>query len=196
MAERDQEDGILVARAQRGDHAAFNVLVRKYEARAFQYAFRLTRNNDEAADVVSDAFVRIYNALGNFKSQSAFSTWIYRIVTNCYLDAKRKDKGRTTSLDATVHTEEGEVERQIEDPGPTPQQALEGHERAEMVQEAIGLLSDYQRAMIVMYHAEGMSYEEIAEALDLPLGTVKSRLNRARVLLRDILVKHEELFRG
>lgn len=187
---------MLVARAQRGDHAAFNVLVRKHEVKAFQYAFRLTRNADEAADVVADAFVRIYNALSNFKGQSAFSTWIYRIVTNCYLDSKRKEKGRTTSLDLVLHTEDGDVERQIEDPGPTPQDAIEGSERAEMVQDAIGMLSDYQRAMIVMYHAEGMSYEDIAEALDLPLGTVKSRLNRARMTLRDLLVKHEELFRG
>jgi RNA polymerase sigma-70 factor (ECF subfamily) len=195
MAERDQEDQRLVVRAQQGDQAAFNVLVRKHEARAYQYAFRLTRNTDEAADVVAEAFVRIYNALGNFKGQSAFSTWIYRIVTNCYLDTKKKDKGRTTSLDSTFHTEEGEIERQFEDPGPTPQQEMELTERDERVQEAIGLLADYQRAMIVMYHAEGMSYEEIAAALDLPIGTVKSRLNRARMTLRDILVRHEELFR-
>lgn len=196
MAERDQEDGILVARAQRGDQAAFNVLVRKHEARAYQYAFRLTRNPDEAADVVSEAFVRIYNALSNFKGQSAFSTWLYRIVTNCYLDTRKKEKGRTTSLDAAVYTDEGEVERQIEDPKANPQQQIEHHERGERVQDAISVLPDYQRAMIVMYHAEGMSYEDIAEALDLPIGTVKSRLNRARMTLRDLLVHHEELFRG
>ncbi|AIE86205.1 sigma-70 family RNA polymerase sigma factor [Fimbriimonas ginsengisoli] len=195
MAERDQEDQILVNRAQQGDRAAFNVLVRKHEAKAYQYAFRLTRSADEAADVVADAFVRVYNAIGNFKGQSAFSTWIYRIVTNCYLDARKKDKGRTTSLESTIITEDGEIERQIEDPSPNPHQEMELSERDERVQEAISMLPDYQRAMIVMYHSEEMSYEDISAALDLPIGTVKSRLNRARISLRDILVRHEELFR-
>lgn len=196
MTERDVEDNMLIARAQSGDQSSFNALIRKHEARAYQYAFRLTRSPEVAADVVAEAFVRVYNALPNFKSQSSFSTWIYRILTNCFLDMKKKDKGRTVSLEATIMTNEGEVERQIEDPAPGPQAEMERHDRDRRVERAIRHLPDYQRAMIVMYHGESMSYDEMAAALDLPVGTVKSRLNRARMTLRELLARDEELFRG
>lgn len=196
MSERNLEDEVLISRAQQGDRSAFNTLIRKHEARAYQYAYRLSRNQEEAADIVAEAFVRVFNALPNFKGQSAFSTWLYRILTNCYLDTRKKGKNRTiVSLEAVLHTSEGDMERQIEDPSLTPQQEAEKGERETRVEDAVGLLPEYQRAMIVMYHAEMMSYEEIAAALDLPLGTVKSRLNRARLSLRELLVRDEELFR-
>jgi len=195
MSERQQEDQILITRAQGGDRAAFNALIRKYETRAYQYAYRLTRNPEEASDVVSEAFVRVFNALHNFKGQSAFTTWMYRILTNCYLDHRKKDKGRTVSLEATFQTSDGDIERQVEDPGKTPSQQFEKTQREQTLENAVNQLPDYQRAMIVMYHAEMMSYEDIAAALDLPIGTVKSRLNRARLSLRELLVQDEELFR-
>lgn len=196
MSEPRLDDPSLIARAMAGDDYAFDLLIRRHEARAYQYAFRLTRNPETAADVVAETFVRVHHALPNFKGQSAFTTWLYRILTNCFLDMKKKDKGKlTTSLDATLTTDEGEVGRQFEDPSGTPQDEMERTERSERVEEAIDQLPPYQRAMIVMYHAEMMSYEEIAAALDLPIGTVKSRLNRARLSLREILMRHEELFR-
>lgn len=189
------EDQVLIERAQKGDRGALDSLIRKHERRAYQYAFRLTSNAEEAGDVVADAFVRVYSALQNFKGQSAFTTWLYRILTNCYLDLRKKEKSRqTASLDTTLVTAEGEVERQIEDDGLTPHELFERGERERAVQDAVAELPEYQRAMIVMYHAESMSYEEIAEALDLPIGTVKSRLNRARLSLRQLLVPDEELF--
>jgi RNA polymerase sigma-70 factor (ECF subfamily) len=190
------EDLMLIERAQHGDRASLNELIRKYETRAYQYAFRLTRNPEEAADVVADAFVRVYNALPNFKGNAQFTTWLYRILTNCYLDHRRKEsKRQTTSLDASVETNEGEMERQVEDPHGTPEDDLLRSERGRHVETALRTLPDYQRSMILMFHAEQMSYEEIAESLDLPIGTVKSRLNRARLSLRDILSKDEELFK-
>jgi RNA polymerase sigma-70 factor (ECF subfamily) len=196
MSERLLDDQLNISRAQSGDSTAFNALIRKYEIRAYQYAFRLTRNPEEASDIVAEAFVRIYNALHNFKGQSAFSTWMYRILTNCFLDIRKRERVRpTTSLEATLQTDEGEMERQIEDPGRTPHQELERNERETRVERAVSELPEYQRAMIVMYHAEMMSYEDIAAALDLPIGTVKSRLNRARLSLREILIKDEELFK-
>lgn len=196
MSERLLDDQLNISRAQSGDSAAFNALIRKYEVRAYQYAYRLTRNSEEASDIVAEAFVRIYNALHNFKGQSAFSTWMYRILTNCFLDIRKRERVRpATSLEATLQTDDGEMERQIEDPGRTPHQELERNERETRVESAVSELPEYQRAMIVMYHAEMMSYEDIAAALDLPIGTVKSRLNRARLSLREILVKDEELFK-
>jgi RNA polymerase sigma-70 factor (ECF subfamily) len=189
------DDLVLIERAQKGDRAAFDDLVRKHEARAYQYAFRLTPNAEEACDVVADAFIRVYGALHNFKGNSAFTTWLYRIVTNCYLDLRKRDKSKfNVSLDQTLPGQEQEMERQIEDDRPGPDGEAERNERERRMEDAVSQLPEYQRAMIVMYHAEGLAYEEIAEALDLPIGTVKSRLNRARLQLREHLVRDSELF--
>lgn len=186
---------MLIARVQQGDRGALNQLVRKHEARAYQYAFRLTRNTDDAADIVAEAFVRVYNALPNFKGTSAFSTWLYRIITNCFLDHRKRDRNKTmVPLDIPGSSGEADIERQIEDPGRSPHEEAIRSEREEAFESAVDQLSDYQRAMVVMFHAEMMSYEEIAAALDLPIGTVKSRLNRARLNLRDLLTKQRELF--
>jgi RNA polymerase sigma-70 factor (ECF subfamily) len=194
MSERTFDDEMLIRRAQGGDRSAFDALVGRHEVKAYQYAFRLTRNSEEASDVVADAFIRVYNAIGNFKGQSSFSTWMYRILTNCFLDLRKKVKP-TSSLDVATQTGDGELQRQIEDPGPTPHDQSERMEREERVERAVNKLPEYQRAMIVMYHVDMLTYEEIAEALDLPIGTVKSRLNRARLSLRDSLVKDQELFK-
>jgi RNA polymerase sigma-70 factor, ECF subfamily len=189
------DDLVLIDRAKRGDRSALNDLIYRYEKRAYQYAFRLTHNQDEACDIVADAFVRINNALPNFKGQSAFTTWLYRIITNCYLDARKRDKSKyNVSIDAGVQTNEGEVERQFEDPNADTVEDVERDERERLVQNALKKMPEYQRSMLVMYHVESLSYEEIAEALDLPIGTVKSRLNRARLSLRELLQRDRELF--
>lgn len=192
---QQSDDLVLIGRAQKGDRTAFDDLVRKHERRAYQYAFRLTSNPEEAADVVADAFIRVFSAIGNFKGNSAFTTWLYRIITNCFLDLRKKDKGRyNVSLDQGVTVNDQEIERQIEDEGPGPDDLAERNERERRVEDAVAELPEYQRAMIVMYHGEGLAYEEIAEALDLPIGTVKSRLNRARLQLREVLSPNQELF--
>lgn len=196
MSDRATDDNVLIERAQKGDRSAFDQLIARYEARAYQYAYRLTRNPEEAADTVSDAFVRVYNALPNFKFQSAFTTWLYRILTNCFLDMKKKEKNKVmVSLDVQSHTGNQEVGKEIETPGRNPSEESERSARIRVLEGAISQLPEYQRSMIVMYHADQLSYEEIAEVLDLPIGTVKSRLNRARISLREILQKDEELFR-
>jgi RNA polymerase sigma-70 factor, ECF subfamily len=196
MTDTYPDDAILISRCQRGDRDAYDTLIRKHERRAYQYAYRLTTNPEEASDVVAEAFVRVYSALHNFKGQSAFSTWLYRILTNCFLDIRKREKSRpATSLEAALQTPDGDLERQIEDPGRSPYDEAERSERERAVETAVDQLAEYQKAMIVMYHAERLSYEEIADALDLPIGTVKSRLNRARLSLREILSKDEELFK-
>jgi RNA polymerase sigma-70 factor, ECF subfamily len=196
MSDDANDDELLIARAQRGERPAFDALVRRHQERAYVYAFRLTRNADAAADVVAEAFLRIHNALPNFKGQSSFKTWLYRILTNCYLDLRKRERARPHgSLDTLLDAGEGEKGAQIADEGPTPEEEAHRRARNDAMQFALGSMPEYQRAMIVMYHAEDMSYEEMAAALDLPVGTVKSRLNRARLNLRDLLLKHEELFR-
>lgn len=189
------DDGLLIELSQAGDKSAFDALIRKYEQRAYQYAYRLTSNKDEASDIVADAFVRVYSALKNFRGQSSFGTWLYRILTNCYLDMRKRERNRRhESIEATLQIDGGEVQRQFEDESDGPSEILERSARETAVQSALTNMPEYQQAMLVMYHVEMLTYEEISEALDLPIGTVKSRLNRARLSLRDHLSNDMELF--
>lgn len=195
MSDSTSDDLVLIERSRAGDRTAFDDLVTKYEKRAYQFAFRLTQSHDQASDIVADAFVRVYNALGNFKAQAAFTTWLYRIITNCYLDSKKRDKSKFhVSIDQTVSADGGgEFERQYAS-DQAPDQDFERAERERLIQSALTKLPDYQKAMLIMYHVDSLSYEDIAETLDLPIGTVKSRLNRARVSLRELLQRDVELF--
>ncbi|CAN5614743.1 RNA polymerase sigma factor RpoE [soil metagenome] len=196
MANTTLDDTILIERYQRGDKSAMETLIARHQPRAFQYAYRLTRSSDEASDVVSEAFIRVYKAIDSFKGQSAFTTWLHRIVTNCFLDRRKKANARqAVSLDQTMTVGNSDVERQFEaeDSFNAEDEAFRSAQ-AERLNMAILKLPEYQRAMILMYHADMLSYEEIAETLDLPMGTVKSRLNRARFALREMLSHETELF--
>src|SRR3954468_16526034 len=147
MSERYLEDSMLISRSQAGDRSAFNALVNKHHARAYQYAYRLSRNSEEASDIVIEAFLRVFNALHNFKGQSSFVTWLYRIMTNCYLDHKKRDKSkRNVSLETTLQTESGELTRQIVDTAPSPLEQTEGDARSIRMDQAVNQLPEYQRA--------------------------------------------------
>jgi RNA polymerase sigma-70 factor (ECF subfamily) len=189
------EEKALIERCKRGDLAAFNDLVRKYEKQVYNFSYRLTGNYDDANDVAQDAFLRVFNAIGTFRGDSSFSTWLFRITTNVFLDERKKAKAHPqTSLDEYLELGESSVARQIEDPSPTPEAVLEESERTQLLQEAVNGLPEYQRAMVTLYHSQQKSYEEIAEIMDLPIGTVKSRLNRARLALKEKLSGIRELF--
>ncbi len=195
MKEYNTPDALLIERFQNGDTEAMDTLISRHQARAYQYAYRLTRDRDVAADVVADAFVRVYRAAHTFKGQSAFTTWLYRILTNCFLDMRKKSSSRpTVSLDASLQTEDGALERQLESDCKTPHEEAERAEQGRAVAVAVENLPEYQKQMINMFHVEMLSYEEIAEQMDLPIGTVKSRLNRARAGLRNQLESNRELF--
>jgi RNA polymerase sigma-70 factor (ECF subfamily) len=182
------DDATLVLRYQRGDQLALDTLISRHANRAYQYAFRLTRDADLACDVVGEAFVRIYKSLRNFRGQSAFSTWLYRIITNCFLDIRKKASSRPSiSLENALLTTDGEIERQIVGTCPCPQAEVERREISLILSESIDQLPENYRTIIILFHTEMLSYEEITETLCLPIGTVKSRLNRARLALRDLL---------
>jgi RNA polymerase sigma-70 factor, ECF subfamily len=189
------EEKQLIERSRGGDVAAFDKLVRRYERTVYNVAYRLCGSPDDAADIAQEAFVRAWNNLKSFRGEAQFSTWIHRIVTNVFLDDRKKKRSRpTTSLDESVDLDENSVARQYEDHAPGPAALAEGDERRRILEKAIHTLPETQRIMIVMYHTQGLAYEEIAEITDLPIGTVKSRLNRARLALRDRLGKVAELF--
>lgn len=189
------EEKALIERCKRGDMGAFNDLVRKYEKQVYNFAYRLTGNYDDANDVAQDAFVRVFNAIGTFRGDASFSTWLFRITTNVFLDERKRAKAHPqTSLDEYMTLDESTVARQVEDPSPSPEAVLEAGERAQILARAVGDLPEYQRAMVTLYHGQQKSYEEIAEIMDLPIGTVKSRLNRARLALKEKLSGLRELF--
>ncbi len=195
MADCYKDDAMLVARAKRGDGNAIDDLIRKHSTRAYQYAYRLTRNTEEASDVVAEAFVRVYKAIHTFKGTSAFTTWLYRILTNCFLDIRKREKSRPcTSLDTYGSAGDTGIIAQIESVGRGPVEEMERHAKESTMQTAVADLPSYQRAIIMMYHVQMLSYEEMASILELPIGTVKSRLNRARISLRGSLREHKELF--
>jgi RNA polymerase sigma-70 factor (ECF subfamily) len=185
----------LIQRCKQGDIAAFNDLVRRYEKRVFNFAYRMAGNYDDASDVAQEAFIRVFNAINTFRGEANFTTWLYRIVTNVYLDERKKRKSHLhTSLQDFVELEENTVTRQVEDTAPSPESVVERVERDEMLNRAIQELPEYQRIMVVLYHTQGKSYEEIAGIMRLPIGTVKSRLNRARLALKERLEPIRELF--
>ena len=189
------DEQALIQRCKDGDTRAFDELVRQYEKRVFNCALRIAGNYNDAADVAQEAFIRAFNSIQTFRGDAIFTTWIYRIVTNVYLDERKKSKAhRQTSLDEYIELDENSVTRQIVDDGPTPDQVVETKERTRVLQSAINSLPDYQRIILTLYSFQHRSYEEIADVLRLPIGTVKSRLNRARLALAEKLSGESELF--
>jgi len=184
----------LVARAQVGDDAAFEQLVEQYQDRIYNYVVRMVQDPAEAQDVAQETFVRAYQALPEFRGASSFQTWLYRIASNLSIDAARSRKRRgwnTVSINEPIDSDDdSELGRDLPDENTrTPAQELESSEMREQVWEAIAELSDKLRPVIILYDLQGSSYQEIADILGCPLGTVKSRLYNARNQLRDKLKK-------
>jgi RNA polymerase sigma-70 factor (ECF subfamily) len=193
-ARSGRDDAALIRRCQRGDAQAMNELIQAYQKHVFNVAFRLSNNYDDAQDIAQEAFIRVFNSIGNFRGDANFTTWLYRIVTNVFLDERKKQRVRDHgSLDEYMELEDSSVARQIEDPSPGPEAAVEQRERHEVVGQAVLQLPENQRVMIALYHFQGLSYEEIAAIMQLPIGTVKSRLNRARLALKEKLGAAREL---
>jgi len=184
----------LIARAQAADREAFDRLVDETHNMAYATAYRLIGDPDLAADATQDAYVRAYSSLQTFRGSSSFSTWLYRIVVNVSLDLLRR-RARAPERLALVSDDEGE-EREVEiaDLSADPHADVERRERQAAVLRGLQRISDDHRAVLVLYDLNGLAYEEIAEVLRIPLGTVKSRLNRARLAMRDAMREDAELF--
>jgi len=190
----DQEKE-LVKRAQDGDVAAFEALIADYQKRIFSIAYRMIPNPDDAADLTQEVIVKIFKNLDKFQGSSKFSTWVYRIATNTCLDELKKTRRYTTySLDKEIETEEGSLMGELPDNSPTPEQAAERKAVQTAVRIAIGRLGEEHKKVIVLRDLQGLSYEEIAEIIGCSVGTVKSRISRARENLKKILSQDRELF--
>ncbi len=179
----EPEDLELVHRTADGDHRAFQLLVERYQSKVYTVAFGIVRNPDAAMDVTQDAFVKAYKNIGGFRGQSKFYTWLYRIVVNLCIDRKRKDRRRAeVDFDDRIRHDPHALSN-----GPTLASALEGPARAmarselrEHMGRALEALSEGHREILVLREVEGLSYEELAGTLDIPKGTVMSRLFHAR----------------
>ncbi len=181
----------LVVRAAKGDEAAFSSLMEQYEKLVFNLAYQYTQNREDAADVSQEVFLKLWRTLSSFRGESSFSTWVFRITQNSALDLLRKRTGSAT-VSLTVPDEDGEErERELIDPGTEhdPAASVERKERREAVRDAIAALRADHREILVLREMQGFSYTEIAEMLGLELGTVKSRINRARMQVKEFLQK-------
>ena len=179
------DDQHLIAECLAGDAAAFGVLVRRYQERLFNTVIRLVDNPQDAHDVVQEAFLNAYQSLDGFKGDSLFFTWLYRIAVNTAISMRRKQRV-SISIDSGRNGE-----HQIEPPDLSeqsrPGHALEQAEQERRIQIALARLSPEHRAVLVMKDMEGQKYETMAEILQVPIGTIRSRLHRARLELRQLL---------
>jgi RNA polymerase sigma-70 factor (ECF subfamily) len=192
-AAQPSQDDALVRRAQQGDEAAFDRLVELFAPRVYQLAYRLTNNPEDARDMAQEAFVRVYQALPRFKGDAAFSTWLYRIVTNlCYDELKRRRRRAPTFSE--THDDDEFSPDELTSAAEGTEDALLRRERQQAVRRAITQLPEIFRLVLVLYDIQGHSYQEIADILRQNIGTVKSRLNRARHMLREALSAERELF--
>jgi len=165
---------------------AFEALVERYGRRIYALAYRMAGNDADAKDLTQEALIRVYRALRRIDPAANLESWLYRIVTNLHIDLlRRRPKARVESLDAPLLTAKGdEVTREVEDPGPHPEEVVVGAQLDADIQRALLALSFDLRVVVVLSDVEGRSYEEIAEMVRIPVGTVKSRLHRARRILQ------------
>jgi RNA polymerase sigma-70 factor (ECF subfamily) len=184
MTEQSDADALLVARAKAGEVSAFEMLVVKYQRRIERLISRMVRDADLVQDIAQETFIRAYRALPQFRGESAFYTWLYRIAVNTAKKALvERKRDPLVSQSMLVSQEEGEepsrIENELSD-GETPEGVLATKEIAATVNAAINALSEDLRQAIVLREIEGLSYEEIADMMNCPIGTVRSRIFRAR----------------
>jgi len=182
-----EEDIQLVARARLGDERAFRALVEKYQRAVFSICLRMVRNRDEATDLAQESFIKVFASLDRYNPAYAFSSWLFKITSNLCIDHLRKRRVPTFAMDEPVDGEKGEIQRQYESPDPNPEETFSRSEKMRKLEAAIARLPEHYRIMLVLRHQEDLSYEEIADTLSIPLGTVKARIHRAREMLKGIL---------
>jgi RNA polymerase sigma-70 factor (ECF subfamily) len=183
------DDNRLISDCLKGQPAAFGDLVRRHQDRLYNMAYRLMGNAEDAQDVVQEAFLSAYQSLGSFKGDSLFYTWLYRIAVNTAISVKRKQRvvvsihGSGPDQPGVEPLDSSEINR--------PGRALEQAEEEKRVQRALDHLSHEHRAVLVLKEIEGQKYEAMADILGVPIGTIRSRLHRARLELRELLSPEE-----
>ena len=187
------DDLTLVNRCKEGDQQAFRLLVKRYERKVFQIAYGMLKDREEAMDVSQEAFIKVHRYLADFKGESGFYTWLYRITRNLAVDKIRSRRGETVAIDETVAQDEAELGQpgflstQL---GTNPQKSTLRRELAEKMSAALQQIPEKHREILLLREVEGMSYEDLAQTLEIPKGTVMSRLFHARAKMQKLLQEY------
>lgn len=175
-----KEDVLLVERCKQGDQIAFGQLVRKYQNSVYSLCRKMVRNPEEARDLTQEAFVKTFANLDRYNPIYAFSSWLFKITSNLCIDHIRKQRVKVFSIDDPVDGEEGPMFRELTDPRSTPDEVSERRELRYALRAAIEQLPAHYRVILLLRHQDQLSYDEISQTLEIPLGTVKARIHRAR----------------
>lgn len=188
---RNLPDADVAALAKEGREPAFRELVRRYERPVFSLIFRMVRDRETAEDLAQDTFIKVLNNIDRYRPEFKLSSWLFKIANNVTIDHLRRRQLATVSLDGSPHAataaEAQATSLDVESRGQSALEAIESRELGSAIEDAIGKLRPEYRSCILLRHVEGRSYEEIAATLDLPLGTVKTYIHRARHELREAL---------
>jgi len=180
------DEALLIKRAQRKDSAAIEALIYAYEKRVYNVAYRYMGNEADAWDMAQEALIKLYKNVSSFKGRSSFSSWVYRLTVNTCLDGLRKRKKTLLSLDQTIENGASYTDTAT----PQPEEHALTAELSEDIQKAINTLSGDHKSVIILRDISGLSYEEISGCLGISVGTVKSRINRGRAKLRELLIQY------
>ncbi|MBI3587433.1 MAG: sigma-70 family RNA polymerase sigma factor [Ignavibacteriales bacterium] len=185
--ESRSEDSVLIQRALAGDQKAFKKLQAKYYEAIYNLIYRMIREKDEVQDLTQEAFIKAFTSLASFNDEYAFSTWLYKIATNNSIDYIRRKKLQTFSIDKPIESKESDYSYELPDSTYEPDQDMMQRQRKKLLEDAINSLPAKYRQVIHLRHVEEKEYQEIAEMLNLPLGTVKAHIFRAREMLNKYL---------
>ncbi|WP_313341448.1 sigma-70 family RNA polymerase sigma factor [Sedimentibacter sp.] len=178
----------LIEQSRQGDVDAFEELIKDYKKVAYNIALRVLRNVEDAEDASQEALIKVFKNIQNFNMQSTFKVWMYRIVVNTCIDFKRKKNLNVVSIDETIDLGgNGQMHREIADDSNNPDMLVERNFNNKLINDAVNKLEDDYKTIIILRDIQGFSYSEISEILTCNIGTVKSRLNRARKSLKEIL---------
>lgn len=177
------EDSEIIHRALQGDESAYRRLMEKYHDAIANFIYRMIRDREQVEDLTQEAFIKAFSSLASFNEEFAFSTWLYKIATNNCIDYIRKRKMQMYSIDKPIESKDGDFSFELPDDSAEADQDIITDQRSAMLRDAINALPEKYRRVIQLRHAEERSYEEIAQMLDLPIGTVKAHIFRAREIL-------------
>ena len=184
---RSLSDGELITEAIAGREDGFEEIVRRYQRPITTYVYRMVGNYDAALDVTQEVFIKVYNSMARYSAEYKFSTWLYKISHNAAIDYLRRQRGREQSLE--VENADGTYQLEFESQRLSPEQEREQSEWREEIGAVVKCLPAGYRELIILRHTQDLSYDEIAEITNMPLGTVKNRLFRAREMMREIFIE-------
>ena len=188
VSKNTKEDRELVAAAQRGENKAFETLLKKYRKSVYYLLLKMVKNADDAEDLTQEAFAKAFNSIEKFDSKFAFSTWLFRIATNNCIDFIRKKRVQTISIDSSIEGDDGSTMKfDVKDDNLDPNESMLKKQRKRYLNMAIERLPEKYRTLVQLRYFQELSYEEVANELSIPLGTVKAQLFRARELLNQEL---------